>query len=1260
MIQGKQRSFTARMGIYTASAIALTAGMAAFAPTAAAQQTTPGDANCPIVGGVATCTGDLSDGVGYQITDPNAGAGTVVVENATGPIAPNGIYGVGIDRGDRDMTLIVRDGIIINTIDNQGVVEPAQGIIGIVRNGFDLSIDTGATINANGTTQPIAGIEGVVFGGDATVSIVNRGDVTVAANNHISVGIASNNNNSTGGISINSAGNLTISSTAIGERDFVTGGISASSAAGSGITVVNTGDISVTTAAGSFDTNFAGEAVGIITNTFANTSATTITNSGTLTGTGPNAGGIVGFTRNNNAAAPSTVTVNNTGAINTNATDNYGILVQSAGLNANLTVDNDAAITMTNGSNSNGIMAIAQSQQGVISLDNSAVISGAGTNYMRGVGISSSGATANGTYTYNLANTGAITFDTPYAHGLTMFSSLGDNTTATLTNSGNIGLSSTTEEFSVGIRGILNGAANGETATGAQTLTVNNSGDITMGAGNAMLLGATTVNVTNTGDLVTTGLSPTVDITANTGTATFTGSTVTASGADSFGIRQAGSGAYTINIDAASTVSATGAGGIGIGMGAAGGTTLNIDGTVEGTLAAIRANANVAGNDVINIARSGRVIGAVETGAGDDVLTLGDTSTPLTLNGSILGAVDMGTGNDTLTLGATSQINGTINLGDGNDVVNMSPFSNTNQTIQLGAGDDIISVGGVQGFTRADGGAGNDIIRMTYAAGEAGGGSVNNFTAAGFELAEQNGLGTITWTGTSAIDLRYNLNGGTLNHNANMANVDFVTAASTQMNLGGATGALTAGGRITHAGATPSTINVNGNVVFNAGSTYDVRIAPGGASDRIAATGAATLNGGTVNALVGAGNYVAGDSFTILTAQGGVTGQFAGLTQVSTAFLDISLSYEANAVMIQLAPNRVDFTDFDLTFNQTQASLPIDQFSTDAGTDTRAVVSELLFLSVAEVAPALDAMSGELHASVLAAGLRTGRNLMAASAQRNGQGSGVQLWGGIGASDNSIDGDGNASSVDATGYNAVAGLDWTNGGGTWWAGVMAGMSNGETEIFSGADKADIDATVLGAYAGAGSMHLGLGARGSYTWASGEAETSRTIAFGGLDRTATSTYDLDTTSGSAEVRYGFGDQVFAWGPAAAADYAKVERGAFLEAGANSLNLSGADDSETRTSYGAGGFVSWQGQGMSFDASAMYDMRDGDFTETQLRMAGLPGQAFAVRSPETDDNGLRLSARGEFTLGGGWVVGAGYQGWLGGGEDNHAAMLTLSLR
>ncbi|MCH3819792.1 autotransporter outer membrane beta-barrel domain-containing protein, partial [Campylobacter jejuni] len=50
------------------------------------------------------------------------------------------------------------------------------------------------------------------------------------------------------------------------------------------------------------------------------------------------------------------------------------------------------------------------------------------------------------------------------------------------------------------------------------------------------------------------------------------------------------------------------------------------------------------------------------------------------------------------------------------------------------------------------------------------------------------------------------------------------------------------------------TLNVAGNLVFNPGSTYEAEVDAAGRSDRIIASGAATINGGAVQVVAGAGN----------------------------------------------------------------------------------------------------------------------------------------------------------------------------------------------------------------------------------------------------------------------------------------------------------------------------------------------------------------------------------------------------------------------
>ncbi len=68
------------------------------------------------------------------------------------------------------------------------------------------------------------------------------------------------------------------------------------------------------------------------------------------------------------------------------------------------------------------------------------------------------------------------------------------------------------------------------------------------------------------------------------------------------------------------------------------------------------------------------------------------------------------------------------------------------------------------------------------------------------------------------------------------------------------------------------TLNVANNVTFAPGSIFQVEVNAAGQSDKLVVGGIATLNGGTVQVLAGAGNYSQNANYTILSAAGGVNG----------------------------------------------------------------------------------------------------------------------------------------------------------------------------------------------------------------------------------------------------------------------------------------------------------------------------------------------------------------------------------------------------
>jgi len=100
-------------------------------------------------------------------------------------------------------------------------------------------------------------------------------------------------------------------------------------------------------------------------------------------------------------------------------------------------------------------------------------------------------------------------------------------------------------------------------------------------------------------------------------------------------------------------------------------------------------------------------------------------------------------------------------------------------------------------------------------------------------------------------------------------------------------------------------LTFRGNTIFASGTTYLVDLAASGSSDQIAVVadptggGIANVGGQLLLASAVRSDLRAGNSYTILTAQNGVTGAFADPAAIS-AILRPKVSYQSNAVMVTL------------------------------------------------------------------------------------------------------------------------------------------------------------------------------------------------------------------------------------------------------------------------------------------------------------------------------------------------------------------------
>jgi uncharacterized protein with beta-barrel porin domain len=98
---------------------------------------------------------------------------------------------------------------------------------------------------------------------------------------------------------------------------------------------------------------------------------------------------------------------------------------------------------------------------------------------------------------------------------------------------------------------------------------------------------------------------------------------------------------------------------------------------------------------------------------------------------------------------------------------------------------------------------------------------------------------------------------------------------------------------------TIGTLTIDGNLVMASGSTFLVDVAADGTSDQIAVTGIANV-GGVVGLGAGVTQQVNGNGrqYTILTADGGVTGAFTETT--ISAILSQTFTYQENAVLMEI------------------------------------------------------------------------------------------------------------------------------------------------------------------------------------------------------------------------------------------------------------------------------------------------------------------------------------------------------------------------
>lgn len=528
--------------------------------------------------------------------------------------------------------------------------------------------------------------------------------------------------------------------------------------------------------------------------------------------------------------------------------------------------------------------------------------------------------------------------------------------------------------------------------------------------------------------------------------------------------------------------------------------------------------------------------------------------------------------------------------------------------------------------------------------------------------------GVGTYTGGTTV------RGGALIVNGRLASGVTVESGGTLAGIGTITGNTINRGTL----ELISPLTVNGSYSHAAGAVYRIGIPYVGAAVGLIVNGTAALSGGTVQVTSAPTNFGRSASFAILTASGGVSGMFSGVS-TSLAFLTPSLGYDANNVYLILGQAEAGFGRGAQTANQRAVGSVLDRASATASGDFATVLNALYGLDSAQGPRALDAIGGQNYAgfgSVAVLGAQAFMNNFSdrigggseagqrvALAQGSDQACGIDAcdtppisrwgaWGGGFGGTGNVLGDTSTLGFSYALGGFSAGLDYRFDS-SLLAGITAGYANATqyTQRLDG--RGTTDSFQVGLYGSYTEGALYLDALLGY--ARGESRMQRTIVIPGLaPRTAYSNSHADQLFGQLEVGWRIpltGIEV-ALIPFTRLQGSTSSQAGFSEWGANSLNLTVAPQttSSLRTVVGSQMEATLGKVNFRLRAGWSHEFADTARPVT-ASFAGAPSLPFTTQGPPAPRDGAVAGIGLNAPIGEATRLYARYDGELQGGNDSH---------
>lgn len=503
--------------------------------------------------------------------------------------------------------------------------------------------------------------------------------------------------------------------------------------------------------------------------------------------------------------------------------------------------------------------------------------------------------------------------------------------------------------------------------------------------------------------------------------------------------------------------------------------------------------------------------------------------------------------------------------------------------------------------------------------------------------------------------------------------------AITVQSAGTLTGNGTLVGAVTNSGTvrvSSGALTVTGSFASQSGSTLAIGLTPT-ANGALDISGTATLSGGTVQVLAGSGTYAPSTTYTILTAGGGRSGTFDGVTS-NFAFLNPSLTYDADNVYLTLVRNSIDFGAIGGTPNQRFAGTGVESLGFSAP-----VYEAIALLDTNGARNAFDQLSGEIHASIKGSlvddshfvrdamlsrldaafgGIAStptpvmayadgGPEMVAADTNRFAIWSqGFGSWGGY-------ESDGNAAALNRSITGFLVGADGLAG--AWRLGAVGGYSRSSFDVGDRRSSGDSDNYHLGLYGGTiwGSIAFRAGA--AYAWH--RLSTARSVSFGTFSDQLAAGYDAGTAQAFGELAYGGDAGHFAFEPFVNLAYVNLRSDGFAERGGTAaLTGESSSDDTTFTTLGVRISSDFRFGGVDATARGMLGWRHGfgDITPlTTLAFAG--SDAFTIAGVPIARDAALIELGVDVRLASNATLGLSYKGQFSANAHDNGFNARLGL-